>query len=153
MTMIEHKKDNNYNNNNNRHTEPGVCISAEDGERIAHAYLGAIGPLNAFTARMIEDAIKQGLTVDNILAAIEQTAFAPRPSPAYLRAILRSWAAHGVSTPRRQPSASWWNQGINPALNYEQREYRNEDFEDDSYIRIAEEYLAKQAKEGMNEPQ
>lgn len=153
MTMIEHKKDNNYNNNNNRHTEPGVCISAEDGERIAHAYLGAIGPLNAFTARMIEDAIKQGLTVDNILAAIEQTAFAPRPSPAYLRAILRSWAAHGVSTPRRQPSASWWNQGINPALKYEQREYRNKDFEDDSYIRIAEEYLAKQAKEGMNEPQ
>lgn len=150
MTMIEHKKDNNYNNYNNRHTEPGVCISAEDGERIAHAYLGAIGPLNAFTARMIEDAIKQGLTVDNILAAIEQTAFAPRPSAAYLRAILRSWAAHGVSAPRNQPSASWWSQSINPALKYEQREYRNEDFEDDSFIEIAKEYLAK---EGKNEPQ
>lgn len=150
MTMIEHKKDNNYNNYNNRHTEPGVCISAEDGERIAHAYLGAIGPLNAFTARMIEDAIKQGLTVDNILAAIEHTAFAPRPSAAYLRAILRSWAAHGVSAPRNQPAASWWNQRTkNSALNYEQREYRNEDFEDDSFIEIAKAYLAK---EGKNEP-
>ena len=146
MTMIEHKKDNNY-NNNNRHTEPGVCISADDGERIAHAYQGAIGPLNIFTAHMIEDAIKQGLTVDNILAAIEKTAFAPQPSPAYLRAILRNWATNGVSYPRSQPSASWWNQGINPALNYEQREYRDEDFEDYSFL---EKYLAK---EETNEPQ
>ncbi len=35
----------------------------------------------------------------------------------------------------------------NPALNYEQREYRNEDFEDDSYIEMAKAYLARQQAE------
>lgn len=148
----ENKKDNNYNYYNNRHTEPGVSINREAGERIVQAFTQAVGPMNYYVAQEIESAIRQGLTVANVLEAIQITSFAPRPSAAYLRAVLRNWIRDGVSH-RQQPQqqSSWWQQ--NPALKYEQREYRNEDFEDDSYIRIAEEYLAKQAKEGMNEPQ
>lgn len=143
----ENKKDNNYNYYNNRHTEPGVSINREAGERIVQAFTQAVGPMNYFVAQEIEKAVQQGLTVANVLEAIQITSFAPRPSAAYLRAVLRNWIRDGVSHRQAPQKSSWWQQ--NPALNYEQREYRNEDFEDDSFIEIAKAYLAK---EGKNEP-
>ena len=142
----ENKKDNNYNYYNNRNTEPGVSINREAGERIVHAYTQAVGPMNYFVAQEIESAIRQGLTVANVLEAIQITSFAPRPSAAYLRAVLRNWIRDGVSHRRQPQQSSWWQ---NPALKYEQREYRNEDFESD-WEETINAYLAK---EGKNEPQ
>lgn len=142
----ENKKDNNYNYYNNRHTEPGVSINREAGERIVQAFTQAIGPMNYFVAQEIESAIQQGLTVANVLEAIQITSFAPRPSAAYLRAVLRNWIRDGVSHRRQPQQSSWWQ---NPALKYEQREYRNEDFESD-WEETINAYLAK---EGKHEPQ
>lgn len=142
----ENKKDNNYNYYNNSHTEPGVSINREAGERIVQAFTQAVGPMNYFVAQEIESAIRQGLTVANVLEAIQITSFAPRPSAAYLRAVLRNWIRDGVSHRRQPQQSSWWQ---NPALKYEQREYRNEDFESD-WEETINAYLAK---EGKNEPQ
>ena len=146
----ENNKENNYNyyynNYNNRHTEPGVSINREAGERIVQAFTQAVGPMNYFIAQEIEKAIQQGLTVANVLEAIQITSFAPRPSAAYLRAVLRNWIRDGVSHRRQPQQSSWWQ---NPALKYEQREYRNEDFESD-WEETLNAYLAK---EGKNEPQ
>lgn len=144
-TIIQHnyeqKNDNDNNNYNNNHTEPGVCIvSPEDSERIFRAYTENIGNLNAAIIQMIAKAIENGLTVENILMAIEETAFAPRPSAAYLRAILRNWCHYGVTVAKARHEAqkdslmSYW-QRTNPALNYEQREYRDEDFDGDAYMK------------------
>ena len=142
----ENKKENDYNyynnNYNNRHTEPGVSINREAGERIVQAYTQAVGPMNYYVAQEIESAIRQGLTVANVLEAIQITSFAPRPSAAYLRAVLRNWIRDGVSHRRQPQQSSWWKQ--NPALNYEQREYKNEDFEDDSFLEIGRKFLAKE---------
>lgn len=119
----KHNNNNNNNNYNNRHTEPGVCISAEDGELIVQAYSGCIGPLNMAVANMIEHAIKSGLSVDDVLCAIEETAFAPRPSAAYLRAILRNWIQYGHAGAKARHASQadqqqqWWQQNskaVNP---------------------------------------
>ena len=122
-----------------------MSINREAGERIVQAFTQAVGPMNYFIAQEIEKAIQQGLTVANVLEAIQITSFAPRPSAAYLRAVLRNWIRDGVSHRRQPQQSSWWQ---NPALKYEQREYRNEDFESD-WEETLNAYLAK---EGKNEP-
>lgn len=136
----DYQEYNNYNNNYNNHTEPGVfMITADDAERICKAYNSAIGVLNGTVAAMIESAVKGGLTVDNIIQAINETAFAPRPSAAYLRAILRNWLKNGVSCGNNRaasPAGSWW-QRSNPALQYQQREYNNDDFDGDAFMQEA----------------
>lgn len=126
---------NNYNNNYNIDTQPGVfIISAEDADRIVDAYAASIGVMNGTVAAMIESAVKHGLTVDNILAAINETAFAPRPSAAYLRAILRNWLKNGVTARAAAPAAPSWWQHSNPALQYQQREYKNDEFDGDAFM-------------------
>lgn len=134
-TIKQQYQEYNNNNYNNIDTHPGVfLITAEDAERICAAYTNAIGSLNGTVAAMIESAVKHGLTVDNILSAINETAFAPRPSAAYLRAILRNWLKYGVSTRAAAPKApSWWQQ-TNPALQYSQRDYMNDDFDGDAFM-------------------
>lgn len=125
------------NNNNNiiiiNNTQPGV--SSENAEKIVSAYVECMGVgITAPVARMLESFL-QSHSVDQLLDAIERTAFAPRPSPAYLRAVLRNY---DTSRPR-QVSKPWWQQ--NPALNYNQREWRDEDFTNN----FLEEYNAKQS--------
>ena len=105
-----------YNNNyNNIDTEPGVCaLSHTDAEKICRAYNDCIGALNGAVAAMIEHFIQKGLTVNDIICAIEETAFAPRPSAAYLRAILRNWSQDGRINARIRYAAEhdkpqpWW---------------------------------------------
>lgn len=121
-------------------TEPGVSISAMELDAIAAAYNDVIGPLNMYRARTIEEAIGAGLDAGAILDAIEQTAMAPRPSHAYLAAILRRYIADGITTAaaaisdrqrhavRRaaagRETAPWYARPAahNPALDYAQRD-------------------------------
>ena len=148
----EQKDNYNYNNYNNNHTEPGVCIvSPEDSERIFKAYTENIGILNAAIIQMIAKAIADGLTVENILMAIEETAFAPRPSAAYLRAILRNWCQYGVSVAKARHAAqkdsmmSYW-QRTNPALQYWQHEYHEGDYDGDAFMVEARKLMEQEAK-------
>lgn len=112
-----HKQQKNHNNNynnNNYHTEPGVFASAEDLERIRVAYEENIGLITGAVAKMIEDAISHGLSVDDVVLAAEETGLAPRPSAYYFRAILQNWCAHGVTVSRiahcAKPNGAvkWW---------------------------------------------
>lgn len=124
-----------------------VQLTAVELEMIRQGYVDAIGPLNAIKARDIETAIGAGVQASAILDAIEQTGLAPRPSHYYLRAILRRYASEGITTAdeaersrgdyrtRRaaagREQTSWWH---NPALDYAQREYKEEDYGEDFYV-------------------
>lgn len=81
------------------HTDPGVFyLSPQDMETIRQYYSSILGPLNMVKAAAIERAIGAGLTASAILDALEQTALAPRPSHAYLTAILQRYMAEGITT-------------------------------------------------------
>lgn len=132
-------------------TDPGVFEREMGLEKIARAYENVLGPLNMYKARVIEDALKAGLDAGAVLDAIEQTAMAPRPSHPYLAAILRRYAAQGVTTAeaaladrqrfavRRSAAgregSAWFSspERKNPALDYAQRDnsgYENFTFYD-----------------------
>ena len=134
-----------------------VQPSPMDLEQIRQMYVDVLGPLNAIKARDIEQAMNGGLTASAILDAIEQTALAPRPAHAYLRAVLRRYVAEHVTTAedaertreayRAQRAAAgrersaWYDAPApsratrqNPALDYAQREYKPEDFGDGFFI-------------------
>ena len=123
-TTVDHHNSN-YNNYNynNRYTDPGVrvekTLSPEEGEAIVEAYKLNISEygMTAAVAQEIEQAYAKGLTAEEIILAIEETGFAPRPSPAYLRAILRNWAFSGVTVTKNPVGGSniktnnaqpWW---------------------------------------------
>ena len=67
-------------------------------EKIRKCYVDVLGPLNFFKARIIEEAIDHGLQASAIIDALEQTAIAPRPSHAYLSAILRRYICQDIRT-------------------------------------------------------
>lgn len=105
--------------NNNYNTQPGVSqektLSPEDQERIKEAYKENISDtITAAVAHMIENAVRSGLTVDEIIMAIEDTGFAQNPTPFYLRKILQTWAENGVTVSRirhyvgANRALPWW---------------------------------------------
>ena len=77
------------------YTEPGV---SQDYMAIKEGYCAAIGPLTAPVAWYLEGLIGDGMSPDVILNAIQETGWARRPSPQYLRAILERYKAHGIYT-------------------------------------------------------
>lgn len=89
----------------------------EDGERILNAYLDNVADhMTAAAAAVIENAYKAGLEVDEIIMAIEETGLAERPTPFYLRAILKNWIAEGYCKSRlrniqekNNSRVAWWN--------------------------------------------
>lgn len=91
----------------------------EDGDRILEAYLDNIcDRMTSAVAHMLENAYIAGLEVDEIIMAIEETAFAPHPSPRYLRAVLKDWIEKGYTESKiRHYAASnntrvcWWQPG------------------------------------------
>lgn len=84
-------------------------------EQIASAYRDNIGPtISRAAAIVIEDALRAGMEPITVIMAIEETGLASRPSPYYLRAILRNWAENGVVVSRLRDHISttqarpWW---------------------------------------------
>lgn len=67
-------------------------------EKIRKCYIDVLGPLNYFKAKVLEEAIQYGLQTSAILDALEQTAIAPRPSHAYLSAILHRYICQDIHT-------------------------------------------------------
>lgn len=84
--------------------------------------------------RQIAELIKGGMSGEVIRMAIDETQMAPRPSWAYCAAILRRCERDGINT-----LADWmedrrrYQSRMNPAMNYEQRRYTDEDYGPDFF--------------------
>lgn len=85
--------------------------------------------------RDIATRIKAGMAAEVIMAAMDETQTAPRPSWAYCAAILRRCDLEGIKTlgdwrrSKEQHASS-----RNPALQYEQRTYTEDMFGEDFFI-------------------
>lgn len=102
------------NNYNNTHGA-GRSMTPEDCEAVKEAYMANISDtMTGAVAAMIEKAFSRGLTQAEVIMAIEETGFAPRPSPQYLRKILENWCDSGVTfcrsrgINRTNKAAPWW---------------------------------------------
>lgn len=107
-----------YNNNIIITTQGRACADLpgdEIMEKIAEAYRANIGPMiTQAAAIVIENALRAGMEPSTVIWAIEETGLAPRPSPYYLRAVLRNWAEFGVASShvredwKRTNGMPWW---------------------------------------------
>ena len=91
--------------------------------------------------RTIAEAIGAGMTVDVLRAAMDATQLAPRPSWAYCAAILARCQRDGILTAEdwaRDHKA--WSRRRNPALQYEQRQYAEDDFDQDYFLDVVAKY-------------
>lgn len=110
----EYQQEHDYNNYYNTNG-PGRFLSPEECERIKEAYIDNVSDrMTAAVANMISNAFSRGLTAEEIVMAIEETGFAPNPSPQYLRRILENWAENGVTVSKIKHIISankalpWW---------------------------------------------
>lgn len=104
-----------YNNNNYNYIHgAGRALQKCDQQLLLEAYNDNIGEMTGAAAKLLERAFDSGLSVDELVMAIEETGLAPRPSAYYLKAILENWARNGVtvSKMRHQIKANraikWW---------------------------------------------
>lgn len=85
--------------------------------------------------RQMAEAIAKGMTGECLMAIIDETMEAPRPSWAYCKAIIRRCEGSGIKKladweeDRRRHEA-----GKNPALDYDQRTYNEEDFGEEFFF-------------------
>ena len=92
-TEVHQNHDNNYNS-----TGSGRFMTPENCEAILTAYQENISDtMPGAVAHMIENAFRNGLEAHEIVMAIEETGFAPKPTPWYLRKILENWVENGVT--------------------------------------------------------
>ena len=90
------------------------AVTPDQMQDIRRAYEDNVGPLTGAVAQLIEQALAHGLTPDEVVMACEETGFAPRPSPRYLRKVLMTWAETGVTvsrlrhTTRPNEALRWW---------------------------------------------
>ena len=114
----QYQYNDNYYYNNIITTRTQACSELpgdEVMEKIAEAYKANIGPMiTQAAATVIENALKTGMEPSTVIWAIEETGLAARPSPYYLRAVLRNWAEWGVASSRvredwkRTNGMPWW---------------------------------------------
>lgn len=81
-------------------TRPGVCLlNPQDLEDIRISYKSSLGmELTATVAAYIERCLRAGMQAEVVVDAIERTGWARRPSPFYLRAILRRYLEWSIFT-------------------------------------------------------
>ena len=81
------------------HTVPGVFCNADDLQAIKEAYQGCIGcNISVTIAHYIENLLANGMQPEVILNAIQETGWARRPSPQYMRAILERYRSRGIKS-------------------------------------------------------
>lgn len=115
---------------------PEGIITPDDLMAIRDAYVTYVGqPMTAMVAHEVEAALAEGMRPSIIIEAAKVTGDAPRPTPYYMRAVLRRWLRDGILTDdalaadraayEQQRSAKssndWWRNNPNPALRYPQR--------------------------------
>ena len=87
--------------------------------------------------RELAERIRNGMSADVIRAAIDETQTAPRPSWAYTQAILRRCDLEDIRTLEDwRTSKLRFESSRNPALNYQQREYHEDEFGKDFFINL-----------------
>lgn len=121
--------------------DPEGIITPDDLMAIRDAYVTYVGqPMTAMVAHEVEAALADGMRPSVVIEAAKVTGDAPRPTPYYMRAVLRRWlrdniltddalAADKAAFEQQQaaaPSKAWWQQ-TNPALRYEQRPIPDDD--------------------------
>lgn len=101
---------------------------------IRDAYVTYTGSdMTAMVAREIEDALSDGMSPSVVIEAAKTTGDAPRPTPYYMRAVLRRWRRDHILTEdalaadraafeaqQTRNDGQWWARR-NPALMYDQR--------------------------------
>ena len=116
-------------------------ITPDDLMAIRDAYVTYVGqPMTAMVAREVEAALAEGMRPSVVIEAARVTGDAPRPTPYYMRAVLRRWIRDGILTDdalaadkaafeqqqAAAPNKAWWQQ-TNPALRYNQRPIPDDD--------------------------
>lgn len=111
-------------------------ITPDDLMAIRDAYVTYVGqPMTAMVAHEVEAAFAGGMRPSVVIEAAKVTGDAPRPTPYYMRAVLRRWLRDGILTDdalaadraayEQQRAATsamdWWRNNPNPALRYPQR--------------------------------
>lgn len=111
-------------------------ITPDDLMAIRDAYVTYIGqPMTAMVAHEVEAALADGMRPSVVIEAAKVTGDAPRPTPYYMRAVLRRWLRDGILTDdalaadkaayeqqrAAKSSDDWWRNNPNPALRYPQR--------------------------------
>ena len=111
-------------------------ITPDDLMAIRDAYVTYVGqPMTAMVAHEVEAALAGGMRPSIIIEAAKVTGDAPRPTPYYMRAVLRRWLRDGILTDdalaadraayeqqrAAKSSNDWWRNNPNPALRYPQR--------------------------------
>ena len=87
--------------------------------------------------RAFAERIRDGMSADVIRAAIDDTMRAPRPSWAYCEAILKNLDLENVKTLKEwNDRKSRYQTSSNPALNYQQREYHEDEFGEDFFFDV-----------------
>ena len=97
-----------YNNYNTRSQACSELPGEEIMMRIAEEYRGNISEMiTNVAASIIEEALRNGMEPNTVILAIRETGMASRPSPYYLKAVLRRWARAWLSadTARTRTSA------------------------------------------------
>lgn len=112
-----HNEVDHYNYNNNYYNNPngaGRALTECDQQLLKEAYCDNIGTMTGAAAKLLESAFDSGLSVDELVMAIEETGLAPRPSAYYLKAILENWARNGVTVSKMRHqikvnrAMKWW---------------------------------------------
>lgn len=111
-------------------------ITPDDLMAIRDAYVTYVGqPMTAMVAHEVEAALDEGMRPSVVIEAAKTTGDAPRPTPYYMRAVLRRWIRDGILTDdalaadraayeqqrAAKSSDDWWRNNPNPALRYPQR--------------------------------
>lgn len=120
---------------------PEGIITPDELMAIRDAYVTYVGqPMTAMVAHEVEAALAEGMRPSVVIEAARVTGDAPRPTPYYMRAVLRRWLRDGILTDdalaadkaafeqqqAAAPSKAWWQQ-TNPALRYDQRPIPDDD--------------------------
>ena len=115
---------------------PEGIITPDDLMAIRDAYVTYVGqPMTAMVAHEVEAALADGMRPSVVIEAAKVTGDAPRPTPYYMRAVLRRWLRDGILTDdalaadraayeqqrAAKSSDDWWRNNPNPALRYPQR--------------------------------
>lgn len=115
---------------------PEGIITPDDLMAIRDAYVTYVGqPMTAMVAHEVEAALADGMHPSIVIEAAKVTGDAPRPTPYYMRAVLRRWLRDGILTDdalaadraayeqqrAAKSSDDWWRNNPNPALRYPQR--------------------------------
>lgn len=88
--------------------------------------------------KQIAELIRGGMTGEVIRMAIDETQMAPRPSWAYCAAILRRCEDSGIKTIEDwNADKQRYSSRLNPAMNYQQRKYTDDDYGPDFFIDLS----------------